>query len=62
MDGNNNWTFERSRTKLDELDSMISTKALEVSNKLMETGDFSEEIALEEGIFRAKEWFYDLEG
>lgn len=62
MEENTNWTFKRFGPKLDELDPLVRNKALEISNSLMETGKFSEEAAIEEGISRAEEWIYDLEG
>lgn len=62
MDSKRNWTFENFHVKLDELDDRIRTKALEIADGLMVSGKFTEEEAIHEGIIRAEEWFYDLEG
>ena len=57
-----NWTFEGFHVKLDELEDSIRNKALDIATRLMETGKYTERDAIEEGIARAEEWFYDLEG
>lgn len=62
MDRKRNWTFEDFHAKLDELDDGIRRKALEIADGLMESGQYTEEGAIQEGIVRAEEWFYDLEG
>ncbi len=55
------WTFEGFHTQLAKLDSVVGERALEIAGKLMDTGDFTKERAIEEGIDLAKELFYDFE-
>lgn len=62
MDRKRNWTFEGFQVKLDELEDGIRSKALDIADGLMETGKYTEKDAIQEGIVRAEEWFYDLEG
>lgn len=56
------WLFEGFKTDLDSLNPPIREKALEIANKLMKQGDYSEKEAITEAIKKAEEWFYDLEG
>ncbi|SDE53042.1 hypothetical protein SAMN05421636_105401 [Pricia antarctica] len=61
MDKTGKWTFEGFSPRLDKLDSRIREKAIEIANGLLETEDISEAAAIEQGIVRAEQWFYDLE-
>lgn len=47
--------------ELDELNSMVKERAIEIANQLLEEG-LSKKEALKEGIKQAQEWFLDLEG
>ncbi len=62
MDRKRNRTFGIFHAKLDELGDGIRRKALEIAYGLMESGQYINEQALQEGIVRAEEWFYDLKG
>ncbi|TLP74371.1 hypothetical protein [Maribacter sp. ACAM166] len=62
MDRKRNWTFEDFHAKLDELDDDIRSKVLEIVDGLMESGQYTENGAIQEGIVQAEEWFYSLEG
>ncbi|WP_168926319.1 hypothetical protein [Marixanthomonas ophiurae] len=56
------WTFEDFKTDLDTLNPIVREKALSIAKELIEKKDISAKEALSEGIIRAEEWFYDLEG
>lgn len=56
------WTFENIETNLDDLNPRIRNKALEIANRLMEEGGYTEEEAIDEGIKEAEEWFLDTQG
>ena len=56
------WMFEDFKTDLDTLNPIVREKALSIAKELIEKKDISEKEALSEGIIRAEEWFYDLEG
>ena len=56
------WTFEDFKTDLDTLNPIVREKALSMAKELIEKKDISAKEALSEGIIRAEEWFYDLEG
>ena len=56
------WMFEDFKTDLDSLTPIVRKKALEIAQELMKEGKFTEKEAITEGIKRAEEWFYDLEG
>ncbi|SDB27258.1 hypothetical protein SAMN03097699_0427 [Flavobacteriaceae bacterium MAR_2010_188] len=57
-----NWMFEDFKSDLEDLNPMLRKKAIEIANQLMETGEFDQEKALREGIIRAEQWFFNLEG
>ncbi len=54
--------FEDFKTDLDTLNPIVREKALSIAKELIEKKDISAKEALSEGIIRAEEWFYDLEG
>jgi len=56
------WTFEEFKTSLDELHPEIKEKAIEIANKLMIEKSYTRENNIKEGVVKAEEWFYDLEG
>ena len=56
------WTFEEFKTSLDELHPEIKEKAIEIAKKLVIEKSDSRENAIKEGVVKAEEWFYDLEG
>ena len=56
------WTFEEFKTSLDELHPEIKEKAIEIAKKLGIEKRYSRENAIKEGVVKAEEWFYDLEG
>ena len=56
------WMFEDFKTDLDALNPIVRKKALSIAKELIEKKDISAKEALSEGIIRAEEWFYDLEG
>ena len=56
------WTFEQFKTSLDELHPEIKEKAIEIAKKLVIEKSYTRENAIKEGIVKAEEWFYDLEG
>ena len=56
------WMFEGFKTDLDTLNPIVREKALSIAKELIEKKDISAKEALSEGIIRAEEWFYDLEG
>ena len=56
------WMFEDFKTDLDTLNPIVQEKALSIAKELIEKKDISAKEALSEGIIRAEEWFYDLEG
>jgi len=56
------WTFEEFKTSLDELHPEIKEKAIEIAKKLVIEKSYTRENAIKEGIVKAEEWFYDLEG
>jgi len=56
------WMFEDFKTELDTLNPIVREKALSLAKELIEKKDISAKEALSEGIIRAEEWFYDLEG
>ncbi|CAG2533602.1 hypothetical protein R3X28_10135 [Maribacter sp. TH_r10] len=56
------WMFEDFKTDLDTLNPIVREKALSIAKELIEKKDISAKEALSEGIIRAEEWFYDLEG
>ena len=56
------WTFEEFKTSLDELHPEIKEKAIEIAKKLGIEKSYSRENAIKEGVVKAEEWFYDLEG
>ncbi|HZJ21345.1 MAG TPA: hypothetical protein VFD35_13475 [Pricia sp.] len=61
MDKKGKWTFKGFHPRLDKLDPRIKDKAIEIANGLLEAEDISEATAIEKGIVRAEQWFYDLE-
>ena len=56
------WMFEDFKTDLDTLNPIVREKALSIAKELIEKKYISAKEALSEGIIRAEEWFYDLEG
>lgn len=56
------WTFEDVNTHLENLQPKVKEKALVIADELSRNKDYTEEEALIEGIKRAEEWFYNLEG
>ena len=56
------WMFEDFKTDLDTLNPIVREKALSIAKEVIEKKDISAKEALSEGIIRAEEWFYDLEG
>jgi|TARA_B100000953_G_C18017824_1_gene419796 uncharacterized protein YdaT len=56
------WTFEEFKTSLDELHPEIKERAIEIAKKLVIEKSYTRENAMKEGIVKAEEWFYDLEG
>ncbi len=56
------WMFEDFKTELDKLNPTVREKALEIAKKLVQEKDLSEKEAIQEGITKAEEWFYDLGG
>ena len=56
------WMFEDFKTDLDTLNPIVREKALSIAKELIEKKDISGKEGLSEGIIRAEEWFYDLEG
>ncbi|MGX1023079.1 hypothetical protein [Flavobacterium sp. CS20] len=56
------WMFEDFKTDLDTLNPIVREKALSIAKELIEKKDISAKEALTQGIIRAEEWFYDLEG
>ena len=56
------WTFEEFKTSLDELHPEIKERAIEIAKKLVIEKSYTRENAMKEGIVKADEWFYDLEG
>ncbi|HUH27797.1 MULTISPECIES: hypothetical protein [Bacteroidota] len=56
------WMFEDFKTDLDALNPIVREKALAIAKELIEKKDISAKEALSEGIIKAEEWFYDLEG
>jgi len=56
------WMFEDFKTELDNLNPTVREKALKIAKKLVQEKGLSEEKAIQEGITRAEEWFYDLGG
>jgi len=56
------WTFEEFKTSLDELHPEIKEKAIGIANKLMIEKSYTRENNIKEGVVKAEEWFYDLEG
>ncbi len=61
MNKKENWTFKGLHAQLANLDPRIREKAIEIAHGLMEADDVSEATAIEKGIVRAEQWFYDLE-
>ncbi len=61
MSTKQHWTFEGFQPELDALAPRIREKALTIAQDLVTQQGLSEEKALQEGIKRAGEWFYDLE-
>jgi len=57
-----NWTFKNIDTHLKNLQPKVKEKALQIAGELNKNKNYSEEEALIEGIKRAEEWFYNLEG
>jgi|TARA_R110002012_G_scaffold117482_1_gene265441 uncharacterized protein YdaT len=56
------WTFEEFKTSLDDFHPEIKEKALTIAKKLVIEKNYTRESAIKEGIRKAEEWFYDLEG
>ena len=48
--------------ELDDLNSIVKERAIEIANQLLEKDKISKEEALKEGIKQAEEWFLDMEG
>ncbi|WP_169303379.1 hypothetical protein [Pedobacter cryophilus] len=48
--------------ELNDLNSMVKERAIEIANQLLEEEGWLKEEALKEGIKQAQEWFLDLEG
>ena len=62
MHSSQNWTFDDFDADLKDLSPEAREKAIEIANKLMKESGYTEEKAIKEGIKKAEEWFYDLEG
>lgn len=56
------WMFEDFKIELDALNKVVREKALEIAKELVEKKDLTPKEAIDEGIIRAEEWFYDLGG
>ncbi len=56
------WTFENFNVELDSLNPQVKSKAIEIARNLINQENYSEKEAIHEGIKKAEEWFYDLEG
>lgn len=54
--------FERFSAQLKELQPKVRMKAMEIANELIHKKAYSEQEAIDEGIKKAQEWFYNLEG
>ncbi|KAA8475446.1 hypothetical protein BDE36_3541 [Arcticibacter tournemirensis] len=58
-----NWRFEDFEPDLKELKPSVKEKAIEIANKLLKNGKFTDQgEALKEGIKQAEEWFINMEG
>ncbi|MGB7394350.1 MAG: hypothetical protein WA913_08160 [Pricia sp.] len=55
------WTFRGFNRKLDKLEPLIRERAVEIAGELMDTGEFTQERAVEAGIELTEELHYDLE-
>ena len=62
MENSNDLTFETFREKLQKLNPQVKEKALSIAKELLEKEKYRPEEAIDEGIRRAEEWLYDLEG
>ena len=62
MNQKRKWIFKDFKAKLNELEPHIKAKAIEIAHTYMKSGNFSEKEAIEKGIIKAEEGFYDLEG
>lgn len=56
------WIFKDFKIELDALNPRVREKALEIAKELVEIKGIPAQEAITEGITRAEEWFYDLEG
>lgn len=56
------WMFKDFKTDLASLSPKIREKALEIAGKLVKEKDYTKKEAIKEGIVKAEEWFYDIEG
>ncbi|QYA23959.1 hypothetical protein G3I01_14525 [Gramella sp. MT6] len=56
------WTFVEFKTSLDDLHPEVKGKAIKIAKKLVIEIDYTRQNAIKEGIMKADEWFYDLEG
>lgn len=62
MDNKTNWTFEDFHADLKNLKPKVREKAIEIAIELMNKNGFNREKSIKEGIKKAEEWFYNLEG
>lgn len=56
------WTFENFGADLKNLEPPVRKKALEIANRLMKEGDYTEGEAIEQAVKEAQEWFLDKQG
>ncbi len=56
------WTMDDFPITLDNLKPKAREKAVEIANQLMESGEYSQDEAIQEAIKRAEEWFLESEG
>lgn len=54
--------FEDFKSDFEDLNPLIKKKAIEIAQNLVEKEGYEKEKAIKEGIKRAEEWFFDLEG
>jgi uncharacterized protein YdaT len=56
------WTFENYGENLKNLNPKVRKKALEIANRFMAEGNYSEGDAIKQAIKEAQEWFLDMQG
>ncbi len=56
------WTFENYGENLKNLNPKVRKKALEIANRLMAEGNYSEGDAIKQAVKEAQEWFLDMQG